>query len=117
MNELPAGSVLLDLPAGPKVLSPADLSAIRVALRAALMAKPEENLPLVQELDRAAIAIDDAGLARLGAWTLGVQGDTPTLVRQQMPRQPVMHFHVAPLSFEDGQWAVTAIKLQKVRGR
>lgn len=117
MTELPTGSVVLDLPTGPRVLSPADLAAIRAALRDALLAGASELQPLVPELDRAGIVIDDAGRALLGPWTLGVRDGVPTLVRQQMPRQPVMLFHVAPLAFEDGRWEVTGVHLQKVRGR
>lgn len=109
--------VVLELEQKELKVSITDLRQMRGALIEKLGEDPVRYTALLQELEFAAVLIDDQRQAHIGAWTLTDQNGKPELLRQQMPRATHMIFHIAVLSQKNGLWTVDKVVLQRVKAR
>ncbi|MGS2763148.1 hypothetical protein [Sinomicrobium sp. M5D2P9] len=78
---------------------------------------PEAYGYLIEELQRYSHPIITDSTAFIGQWRLKTERQSLWLERQQMPRAPLMLFHLAELVFADGQWKVKKITYKKVWGK
>lgn len=110
-------AVVLRLASNEVTVGLSDLEQLKTALLAALRDKnPTDYGWLIEELSEAKCFIAGES-AHVGGWQLGVRDGEPVLVRQQMPRAPLMLFHVARLTHDNGRWHVRSLSIEKVKGR
>ncbi|RNF83579.1 hypothetical protein [Montanilutibacter psychrotolerans] len=94
-----------------------ELEQLKAQLLLALRrANPADFGALADELGDAKCFIA-GGSGHIGAWQLGVRRGEAVLVRQQMPRAPMMLFHVARVSYDGGIWQVQGVSIEKVSAR
>jgi len=76
--------------------------------------QPEAYDHLIKELQMYSQPFLTDSTAFIGRWRLRTERESLWLEHQQMPRAPLMLFHLAELVFADGQWKVKKITYKKV---
>ena len=96
-----------------------DLKQLKLNLIEALKQEqsPEAYRHLIEELKMYSHPIITDNSALIGRWRLKMERESVWLERQQMPRAPVMLFHLAELEFSCGLWQVKKVTYKKVWGK
>lgn len=76
--------------------------------------QPEAYDHLIKELQMYSQPFLTDSTAFIGRWRLRTERESLWLEHQQMPRAPLMLFHLAELVFTNGQWKVKKITYKKV---